>query len=348
MHLQEVCSKQFNKRIKKMKKIIKRWLAVSTLVSVGLGMSGAAQAAVAVSWTGPSPFATYSVGEVVNPFGNANASGIIGGTGLDLALVLDSSGSMSSISSGKSRNAWLEEASAALVNALPVDSTSVAVIDFDSDALLLQGLTPLSSGSAAVLSAITAIDASGGTAINAGINRASTELTGTNHTDGRTQMMVVVSDGGSSRTAAETSAIAALSLGVDAIHTVGIPGHNVLTMQTIATAGNGIYTNASDLTSLIDLFNGTSGNLVGIDHVDVTMNNGLFIDHIAIDGLGNFILPNATLFFGDNVFTAVAYDTLGNSATAQLILTAVPEPSTYAMLVLGLALVGWASNRRAA
>lgn len=330
-----------------MKKIIKYWLAVSTLVSVGLGMSGAAQAAVAVSWTGPSPFATYSVGEVVNPFGNANASGIIGGTGLDLALVLDSSGSMGTISSGKSRNAWLEEASAALVNALPVDSTSVAVIDFDSNALLLQGLTPLSSGSAAVLSAITAIDASGGTNIGAGIDRASTELIGPNHTDGRTQMMVVVSDGVSSGNPA-INAATALGAGIDAIHAVGIPGHDAFTMQNIATAGNGIYTNASDLTSLIDLFNGTSGNLVGIDHVDVTMNNGLFIDHIAIDGLGNFILPNATLFFGDNVFTAVAYDTLGNSATAQLILTAVPEPSTYAMLVLGLALVGWASNRRAA
>ncbi|WP_275689489.1 VWA domain-containing protein [Nitrosomonas oligotropha] len=331
-----------------MTKIIRQWLVVSAVASIGLGVSSTSIAAVAVSWTGPSPLATYSVGEIVNPFGNANASGIIGGTGLDLALVLDSSGSMSTINSGKSRNAWLEEASAALVNALPVDSTSVAVIDFDSSASLLQGLTPLSSGSASVLSAITAIDASGGTAIDAGIDRASTELTGSNHIDGRTQMMVVVSDGESNRAAAVASATAALGLGVDAIHTVGIPGHNVLTMQSIATAGNGIYTNASDLTSLVDLFNGTAGNLVGIDYVDVTMNDGSFISHIAIDGLGNFVLPDATLFFGANVFTAVAYDTLGNSATAELILTAVPEPSTYAMLGLGLVLVGCAYRRRIA
>jgi hypothetical protein len=302
-------------------------------------------AAVAVSWTGPSPLATYSVGEVVNPFGNANASGIIGGTGLDLALVLDSSGSMSTIDSGKSRNAWLEEASIALVNALPVSSTSVAVVDFDDTAKLLQGLTPLSSGSASVLSAINAIDASGGTDIGAGIDRASTELTGPNHTDGRTQMMVVVSDGFSSGNPAANAA-AALGAGIDAIHTVGIPGHDPFTMQNIATAGNGIYTNASNLTDLIDLFNGTAGNLVGIDHVDVTMNDGTFISHIAIDGLGNFILPNATLLFGANVFTAVAYDTLGNSASADLILTAVPEPSTYAMLSMGLVLVGWIGSRR--
>jgi len=328
-----------------MKRTIKHWLAVSAVASIGFCASSASLAAVAVSWTGPSPLATYFVGEIVNPFGNANASGIIGGTGLDLALVLDSSGSMGTISSGKSRNAWLEEASAALVNALPVDSTSVSVIDFDSDALLLQGLTPLSSGSAAVLSAITAIDASGGTNIGAGINRASTELTGPNHTDGRTQMMVVVSDGVSSGNPV-TSATAALGLGIDAIHTVGIPGHDAVTMQNIATAGNGIYTNASDLTDLINLFNGTAGNLVGIDYVDVTMNDGSFISHIAIDGLGNFVLPDATLFFGANVFTAVAYDTLGNSATAELILTAVPEPSTYAMLGLGLVLIGWANRRR--
>lgn len=328
-----------------MRKIIRQWLVVPALVTIGLSASSASLAAVAVSWTGPSPLATYSVGEIVNPFGNANASGIIGGTGLDLALVLDSSGSMSTFNSGKSRNAWLEEASTALVNALPV-TTSVAIVDFDDTAKLLQGLTPLSSDSAAVLSAITAIDASGGTAIDAGIDRASTELTGPNHTDGRTQMMVIVSDGESSRTAAVASATAALGLGVDAIHTVGIPGHNVLTMQSIATAGNGIYTNASDLTSLVDLFNGTAGNLVGIDYVDVTMNDGSFISHIAIDGLGNFVLPDATLFFGANVFTAVAYDTLGNKATAELILTAVPEPSTYAMLGLGLVLVGWANRRR--
>lgn len=328
-----------------MKHVIKHWLAVSAAVSIGLGASSASLATVAVSWTGPSPSATYFAGEVVNPFGNANASGIIGGTGLDLALVLDSSGSMSTIDSGKSRNAWLEEASAALVNALPVNSTSVAVIDFDSTAKLLQGLTPLSSGSAAVLSAITAINASGGTNIGAGIDRASTELTSLNHTDGRTQMMVVVSDGVSSGNPA-INAATALGLGIDAIHAVGIPGHDAVTMQNIATAGNGIYTNASDLTSLIDLFNGTAGNLVGIDYVDVTMNDGSFISHIAIDGLGNFVLPDATLFFGANVFTAVAHDTLGNSATAELILTAVPEPSTYAMLGLGLVFVGWASRRR--
>ena len=203
-----------------MKQIIKHWLAVSAVASFGFGVSSASLAAVAVSWTGPSPLATYSVGEVVNPFGNANASGIIGGTGLDLALVLDSSGSMGIIDSGKTRNAWLEEASTALVNALPVSSTSVAVVDFDSSASLLQGLTPLSSDSASVLSAIAAIDASGGTAIDAGIDRATTELIGSNHTDGRTQMMVVVSDGESNRAAAVASAAAALGFGVDAIHTV--------------------------------------------------------------------------------------------------------------------------------
>ena len=331
-----------------MKKIPKYCLALSMLASAIFATSSSALAAVAVNWAGPSSSGVYFAGQVINPFGNANASGIVGGSGLDLALVLDSSGSMGSVNSGKTLNQWLQEASTALVNALPAASTSVSVIDFDSGATLLQGLTPLSSGSAAVISAINAIDASGGTNIGAGIDSAATELTGANHTAGATQMMVVVSDGFSSGDPA-SNALAALGAGVDAIHTVGLPGHDAFTMQNIATSGNGIYTNVSNLTSLIDLFNGTSGNLVGIDHVDVTMNNGVLINDIAIDGLGNFVLPNATLALGDNIFTAVAYDTLGNSASAELILTAipaVPEPSTYAMLGFGLLLLGWVNNRR--
>lgn len=329
-----------------MKKTIRRLCAPFVLACLGVAAPGLAQAVVAVSWTSPSSAGLYAIGQVVNPTGNANASGLTGGTGLDLALVLDSSGSMSTTVSGKTRRVWLQEASAALVNALPAASTSVAVVDFDSDALLLQGLTPLSGGTASVINAINAVDASGGTNIGAGIVRATTELTGAAHSAGRTQMMVVVSDGVSSGSPA-TSAAAALAAGVDAIHAVGIPGHDAATMQGIATAGNGIYTNASDLTSLINLFNGTAGNLVGIQKVDVTMNDGSFIAGIAIDGLGNFSLPNAVLHAGANVFTAVAYDTLGNSATAVLTLQAVPEPSTYAMLALGLGLMGALRRRRA-
>jgi len=113
-------------------------------------------------------------------------------------------------------------------------------------------------------------------------------------------------------------------------------------MQAIATAGHGTYTNGSDLTALIGLFSGTAGNLVGIDSVDILLNDGTLLDNVAIDGLGNFVLPAVTLFEGNNVFKATAFDTLGNSATAELTLigSAVPEPETLALLVAGLAVFG--------
>jgi hypothetical protein len=312
------------------------------------GAPMAADAGVVTSWTSPSNGSSFLAGTIINPAGSANASGTLGGTGLDLALVLDSSGSMALINNGKSRQEWQQLAAIALVDALPAASTSVTIVEFDSNATLLSRLVPLSTAKAQVVSAINAVDASGGTTIGAGIDIARGELIGANATSGRTQMMVVVSDGSSSGSPAGNAA-SAIAAGVDAVHSVGIPGHNVPTMQAIAASGNGIYTNGNDLTGLINLFNGTAGNLVGIDRVDIQMNDGRFIGDIALDGLGNFVLPDATIGLGDNIFVATAFDTLGNSASASLVLVGlpIPEPSTWALFALGLAGVGVVANRRA-
>ena len=326
----------------------KTWLAAgAAALTAALCPAGPAQAAVGVSWVSPANNSTFAAGSVVNLSGAANASGISGGTGLDLALVLDSSGSMGTVSSGKSRQVWVREAATALVNALPQSSTSVSVVEFDSNAVLLKALTPLASGKASVLTAIGTVDASGGTNIGAGIDTAKNELVGANATAGRIQVEVVISDGVSSGQPANNAATA-LAAGVEAVHTVGIPGHSVATMKAIATSGNGTYTNGTDLTALIGLFSGTSGNLVGIDSVDVVLNDGTFLDNVALDGLGNFLLPDITLFAGNNVFKATAFDTEGNSATAELVLigSAVPEPQTMALLLAGLATCGVMSARR--
>jgi Ca-activated chloride channel family protein len=310
---------------------------------------GQAQAAVAVSWSAPpAAGASFLEGTTINLFGSANSSGIKGGTGLDLALVLDSSGSMTTVNSGKTRQVWVREAATALVNALPQNSTSVAVVDFDTSATLLKPLTALNPGKASVISSINAVNASGGTTIGTGITRATTELTGANATAGRIQVQVVISDGESSGNPA-LNAAAAVAAGVEAVHTVGIPGHSVTTMQAIATAGNGTYTNGTDVSALIALFSGTAGNLVGISDVDITLNDGSVIDNIALDGLGNFALPTVTLALGANVFTATAHDTLGNTAVETLTLygtPAVPEPESIALLVAGLGVVGMLSARR--
>jgi hypothetical protein len=323
-------------------------------ISIGLLSllaSGAAFAGASVAWTSPPNGSTYAVGTVVNPTGVASGVGGQAGTGLDLALVLDSSGSMGGAGQLAQRNAAL-----ALVAALPSATSSVAVVEFDSDANLVLGLTPVSTGLATINAAITSVDASGGTNIAAGISTATAELTGANHIAGRTQVMVVVSDGSTSGADPGAAADAAIAAGVDNVHSVGIPGHVASQMQNIANGpdnitGNsddiGVYT-AGSLDALTALFNGTAGNLVGLTRVDVTLPDGTLLVGVPTDGLGNFALSGWNIQAGANTFTATAYATDGSQASATLTLygispntggggNSVPDGGTTAAL-LGFAL----------
>ncbi len=285
--------------------------------------SGSAFAAASVAWTSPANGSSYLVGTVVNPTGTASGVGGQPGTGLDLALVLDSSGSMFGAGQLAQQTAAL-----ALVAALPGATSSVAVIDFDSVATVVLSLTPVSTGLATINSAINGIDASGGTNIGAGINAATGELTGANHTAGRTQVMVVVSDGSTSGVDPGAAADAAVLAGVDNVHSVGIPGHVASQMQNITNGPDnilgtsddiGVYT-AGSLAALTALFNGTAGNLVGLSRVDVTLPNGAILTGVPTDGLGNFALSGWTMLAGANTFTATAFATDGSQATATLTL----------------------------
>ncbi|WP_455207533.1 vWA domain-containing protein [Kaarinaea lacus] len=327
----------------KQHKLTKWMLSVIFLVSA-IVTAGAVNADTTVSWLTPANGSSYPVGTMVSPTGIASGTGVTGGSGLDLMIVMDSSGSMGSIYSGQTLREWQQQAAIALVNSLPTATTSVGIVEFDSDANLVTGLTSLTPASniTAIETAINSVDASGGTNIGSGIQVATTELTGANHTAGRAQMMVVLSDGYSSGTPSTDAADAVLA-GIEAVHSVGLPGHDVATMQSIATAGSGVYTNVSDLTTLTGIFDGTAGNLVGLDHVDVTLPDGTVLTNVATDGLGNFMIGPYGLMLGANEFTATAYGTDGTSATAVLTLygigepqAGVPEPSALALLGLGL------------
>jgi hypothetical protein len=332
----------------------------SSLASAVLLAGASAIADVSVVWTAPADGSVFPVGTLVNPVGAATASGVIGGTaGLDLALVLDSSGSMTTVNSGKSRQQWQRDAAIALVNALPQLNTSVSVVEFDSDANTVRTLTPLVPDKNLVIDAINAVDASGSTTIGAGISLAGSELTGSNHTTGRNQVMVVISDGSSSGSPGESADSAAL-LGVDQIHSVGIPGHVVATMRSIvdgfddnfaaSSDNHGTYTGFStgdDLNGLIALFSGTGGSLVGLSSVDVTLPNGTVLNSVQ-DGLGNFTVPTIgswPIQAGPNVFTALATATDGSTASATLTLFGRQQSSTvpdagHSLALLGLGVFG--------
>lgn len=329
-----------------------RKFGVAAVAASGMFFSATgALAAGSVVWTSPADGSTFLEGTVVHPEGSASGFGT-GGAGLDLAFVLDASGSMRSSNLGKTRQQWQRDAAIALVNSLPPANTSVAVAQFTSSGFLRLGLTS-TADTAPIIAAINAVPASGGTAIGAGIVVGATELT-TNGAAGRAKQMVVISDGSSSAnfvTAATDAAAAGIT-----VHAVAIPGANTTQMQAIATAGGGVFANftsEADLANIENFFSGAAGSFVGVDQVDITLPDGSVLTDVAVDAFGNFKVPapGYALALGPNVFTATAFFEDGSSASADLTLNATPIPLPAAAWLLlgglgGLGLIG--RKRRAA
>ena len=326
------------------KNLVALLFGITVMLTAGLAMAD-----TSVSWLTPLNGSTYDAGTTLGsgqPDGaiTGMAGANIIGTGLDLALVIDQSGSMRYGSLTQAKTAAI-----ALVNNLPEDTSSVAVIGFNSSAHTYTLLTPLNPNKATVINAINSITAGGGTNLGSGVAAGANTLVA-GHTTGRAMMQVVLSDGVGAYSGEAATAFAANGI---VTHTVGVPGHNASLMQQIATDGNGVYTNVTSIDDLVDLFNGTGGNLVGLDHVDIQLADGTWIYDIATDALGNFVLPDQVIALGANTFTAHAVGDDGTSASAVLTLNGteegpapVPEPSTILLVGLGLAGLGVLNKRR--
>jgi hypothetical protein len=316
----------------------------------GLAAPNFAHAAGTVTFTSPVDGSSAPVGTHITPTGIASATGTTGGAGLDLAIVIDVSGSTSGAGILAEKNA-----AKALIAALPPATSSVSIIRFSSTAGTVAPLTPLipATNIAALNAAIDALSAGGGTNIGTGIDRATFELTGANATAGRSTQMVVLSDGFTSGNPS-VNAAAALVAGVDNVHSVALPGADVATMQGIATAGNGTFVNltTTGLDGLIGIFQGTGGSLVGIDKIVVTLPDGTVIDPNTVSGIGAFTVDQAfNIAAGPNTWTVQAFFSDGTSATDTVTVNGttgvVPLPAAAWMLLAGLGALGVAARRRA-
>jgi len=323
--------------------IIKKIACVGGIAALSLVSGGTIAATVNVGFNPAG--AAVALGTVVSVGGSAGANGFIGGNAWDVALVLDSSGSMDD----EGRQQLQHDAANALVGSLP-SSTSVSIVEYDFSANVVVGLTPISTGSATVTNAINSVDASGGTDIRNGIESANNELTVPNNghpgdpDPSRSQVMVVLSDGGvdsdSQIELTHNAAQAAIGSGVSQVHSVGIgSSHDLNTMQSIVSGADGIYNNnddigvytdATDLSSLVALFS-DGGALVGLDRIEITLPDGSVLKSangdFSVGALGNFAF-DFELVEGSNPFTALAFATDGSSATASIVYNTVASTSS--------------------
>ena len=283
------------------------------LAAAALALPAAAWAAPSVVIDDPIDAATIDADHVLV---QGTASAVGGGQGIDLMLVLDDSGSLSRTDPTKERF----EAVRQLMNSFgPQVNVKVGMVFFDSTATVDVSLSAVSSAVGSVETAIQShSNPGGGTAIGEGIAKASEELT-TNGRANSSKVIVVFTDGrngsGTDPVSAATSAAASAVVNVVGL---GTDSAYQSDMQDIATAGGGVYLNASSPAELLALFR--DARVVGIQ--DVAVMNETTGESAALVNVvsGTYSAP-LDLAEGSNVLKVTATDTDGATATASVTVT---------------------------
>lgn len=296
------------------------------VVALGFGLSGGnvVMAAPTVTIDQPTANATVTL-DHTTVSGSATAFG--GGQGIDLVVVMDDSGSLTSTDpTGERFNALRQMMNSFATNA----DVNVGLVFFASSATTAVQLSSPSSAVGSVNSAITAhATPSGMTAIGAGIRAALDELSARGRS-GTTKLIVLFTDGEETMSsdpsgAATTANSQGVRVNVVGLGSAGSGSGNA----AIATAGGGQLFAATDASQLAALFSGSQ--LVGIASVSVTnTTTGVAAPNVTVTaGSYNAAVDLAT---GTNVIEVVATDTAGLATHQQVTVTrqgatVTPPPS---------------------
>ncbi|MFR7868006.1 VWA domain-containing protein [Ruminococcus bicirculans (ex Wegman et al. 2014)] len=207
----------------------------------------------------------------------------IEGNNVDLAIVVDTSGSMSGSRRTNAQNAARE------VVAQMKENDRCAIIKFTSNATVLQDFT---YDRDSLNSAINKLNANGGTDIASGINKAIGCFNNLED-NSRQKYIILLSDGGDSSKSAQ-AALDAYDLGIR-IFALSI-GNDSKQMQTVAANSNGIYLNsptAEQINEMMQQFAAEVFDTAGKDiSFEMTVSKKADIDIASIEPQPTEIIEN--------------------------------------------------------
>lgn len=291
-----------------------RTLFVAAAVTLSAMAAGQAVAVPTLTVDSPTDGATVDV-DYTLVSGVATAVG--GGAGVDLMLVMDDSGSLSSSDPTRER---FEAVRQLLRSFGPDADVRIGMVFFSSSASVAVSLTDVSDATMAVELALTAHASPGGlTAIGDGIAAASQELS----TSGRasaSHVIVVFTDGENTTGSDPESAASSAASASQVVNVVGLGSDASYQsdMDAIASAGGGVSLSATAPDQLIALFR--DARIVGISGVTIT-NTTTGATASRVNVVAGSFSASVDLAAGDNAIRVVATDTGGETATSDLTVT---------------------------